>query len=111
MQPSASFGRVLRERRKDLDLTQESLARQVGCALVTIKKIESDALRPSKQVAELLAEALDIPADERAAFVRLARATPRTERSPAPQTPASSPEHREHIDLSGRVIKGYELRE
>jgi len=71
MQPAESFGPVLKERRRALDLTQEDLARQVGCAIVTIKKIERDALRPSKQVAELLAEALAIPADERTAFVRI----------------------------------------
>jgi serine/threonine protein kinase/DNA-binding XRE family transcriptional regulator len=94
-----------------LDLTQESLARQVGCAVVTIKKIEGDTLRPSRQIAELLAEALEIPVNERAAFVRLARATPRTDRSPAPQTPALPPEDRADVDLSGRTIKGYELRE
>jgi WD40 repeat protein/serine/threonine protein kinase/DNA-binding XRE family transcriptional regulator len=111
MQLIASFGRILKERRRTLDMTQEHLARQVGCALVTIKKIEADALRPSKQIAELLAEALDILADERAAFVRLARSTPRTPKSPVPQNPFLTEENPERSDLSGHVIKGYELRE
>jgi ribosome-binding protein aMBF1 (putative translation factor) len=48
------------------DMTQEELARWVGCAVVTIKKVESDTLRPSKQIAELLAEALEILTSERA---------------------------------------------
>jgi transcriptional regulator with XRE-family HTH domain len=41
----ASFGRLIKERRKALDLTQEELARQVGCAIITIKKIEAETLR------------------------------------------------------------------
>src|SRR4051812_28422784 len=111
MLPVASFGRLLKDRRRMLDLTQESLARQVGCAVVTIKKIEADTLRPSRQIAELLAEALQIPIDERAGFVRLARATPRGD-SPVspPQASASSTVDGDPIDdMSGRVVKGYTL--
>src|SRR5262245_33426802 len=111
MQTGESFGRLVKERRKTLDMTQEELARWVGCAVVTIKKIEGDTLRPSKQIAELLAEALDIPADERPAFVRFARSTPRTDKSPTPLTPIVVPEDSKLDDVSGRVIKGYELRE
>src|SRR5262245_15189076 len=74
MEPTSSFGYWLRRRRRTLDLTQEQLAQQVGCALETIKKIEIDARRPSRQMAERLAECLAIPLDERAAFVKAARA-------------------------------------
>jgi predicted ATPase/DNA-binding XRE family transcriptional regulator len=63
----------MKARRKMLDLTQAALARQVGCAAVTIKQFESGQRRPSRQIAELLASALDIPTDERNAFVRAAR--------------------------------------
>lgn len=42
-------------------------------ATITIRKIGADALHPSVQIAERLAMALDIPLDERAPFVRLAR--------------------------------------
>src|SRR5215216_3089434 len=94
MQTGESFGRLVKERRKTLDMTQEELARWVGCAIVTIKKIEGDTLRPSKQIAELLAEALDIATDERAAFVRQARSAPRTDRSATPQTPIVAQENR-----------------
>ncbi len=68
-----SFGRWLRHRRRELDLTQDELARQVGCARITIRKIEADQLRPSRQLAELLAEHLGITADERQHFLRFAR--------------------------------------
>ena len=50
----ASFGHWLNERRKASDLTQDDLARQVGCAVITIKKIEANTLRPSKQIVERL---------------------------------------------------------
>src|SRR5690348_1243083 len=68
-----SFGQRLRERRKALGLTQLEVALSVGCAEATIQKIEADARRPSRQMAQLLAEALGVPAEERAAFVLFAR--------------------------------------
>jgi transcriptional regulator with XRE-family HTH domain len=69
-----SFGRWLQRRRKALDLTQEELAQRVGCAAETLRKIEADVRRPSRQIAERLAEALEIPESDRAAFVKAARA-------------------------------------
>src|SRR5512134_3518348 len=74
MEPSPSFGYWLRRRRKALDLTQEELARQVACALVTIKKIEQDERRPSRLMAERLADCLQILAEERTLFIQAARA-------------------------------------
>ena len=74
MEPITSFGYWLRRRRKALDLTQDALARQAGCALGTLKKIETDERRPSRQLAERLADCLAIPAAERAAFLKAARA-------------------------------------
>ena len=52
------LGRWLRQRRKALDLTQADLAQLVGCAPVTIQKIEGGDRRPSKQMAQLLADCL-----------------------------------------------------
>src|SRR5262245_29708397 len=68
-----TFGAWLKRRRKALDLTQDALARLVGCSIVSIRKFEGDEQRPSRQLAELLAVQLQIPADERATFVRYAR--------------------------------------
>jgi len=45
MERTSSFGYWLRRRRKALHLTQEHLARQVGCSVETIKKIETDVRR------------------------------------------------------------------
>ena len=71
-----SFGDWLRQRRRALDLSQEELARLVGCSAVTLRKLESEARRPSKQIADRLAEALQVAADDRAAFLRFARGDP-----------------------------------
>jgi transcriptional regulator with XRE-family HTH domain len=67
------FGRWLRERRESLDMTRDDLAEKVSCARVTIAKIENGERRPSKQVAERLAQALRLPAAEHHAFVQWAR--------------------------------------
>jgi predicted ATPase/DNA-binding XRE family transcriptional regulator len=74
MTDQTSFGQWLKQRRKALDLTREDLSGRIGCAAVTLYKIEADERRPSKQIATLLAEHLNIPPDERAAFVHFARA-------------------------------------
>ena len=50
-----TFGQVVKERRHSLGLTQAELGRRVGCAAITIRKIEANALRPSLQIAEQLA--------------------------------------------------------
>ena len=83
MDLETSFGRWLRARRRALDLTQDDLARRVGCAVITIQKLEADERRPSRQLAERLADSLQIAADERAAIITLARAEPYPDLAPA----------------------------
>src|SRR5215207_62479 len=73
MRDHPSFGAWLKRRRKALDLTQADLARLVGCAVVSIRKIEADEQRPSRQTAERLAQHLQLAADEHATFVQFAR--------------------------------------
>ena len=68
-----TFGRALKTRRKAHGLTQIDLAEKVGCSEITIQKIEVNERRPSRQIAELLATALDIPATEREEFIQFAR--------------------------------------
>jgi predicted ATPase/tetratricopeptide (TPR) repeat protein/DNA-binding XRE family transcriptional regulator len=73
MTETASFGYWILRQRKALDLTRAELASQVNCATETIKKIERDERRPSRQIAELLAKALAVPPDERERFLKIAR--------------------------------------
>ncbi len=68
-----SFGKWLRQRRRTLDLTQEELAHQVGCAPITIRKFEGDEMRPSKQLALSLSGPLGVPSNQREDFIRFAR--------------------------------------
>lgn len=70
---SLSFGDWLRRRRKALDWTQAELARRVSCTAATIRKIEANERKPSRQLAELLAEQLGVPLDQRTAFLNAAR--------------------------------------
>ena len=83
MNLETSFGRWLRARRRALDLTQDDLARQVGCAIITIQKLEADERRPSRQLAERLADKLRVAPDDRAALIMLARSEPPLDPAPA----------------------------
>src|SRR5919197_340018 len=73
METEISFGALISRRRKALGLLQKELALQVGCSVAGLQKIERDERRPSRAMAERLAEALDVHADERAMFVLVAR--------------------------------------
>jgi transcriptional regulator with XRE-family HTH domain len=69
-----AFGVWLKQRRNTLGLAQKELAERAGCSVVMIEKMESGERRPSSQVAEMLAECLNVPADEHRAFTEFARA-------------------------------------
>src|SRR5262245_25924815 len=79
-----SFGAWVRRRRRALDLTRDELAAQIGCAVVTIRHIETDERRPSKQLAARLADGLQLSPEERSAFLRAARGQLATDRLAAP---------------------------
>jgi predicted ATPase/DNA-binding CsgD family transcriptional regulator/transcriptional regulator with XRE-family HTH domain len=68
-----TFGRWLKQRRKTLDVLQYVLAERVGCSVATIRKIESDKLRPSRHLAERLADELRIVPSDRLVFLHFAR--------------------------------------
>jgi predicted ATPase/transcriptional regulator with XRE-family HTH domain len=76
MDGAPSFAEWLRRRRKAFDLTQAALARKVQYSTSTIRKLEAGDTRPSHEIAERLAVALEVPPAERAAFLRFARLWP-----------------------------------
>ncbi len=90
-----SFGEWVQDRRKDLDLTRNELALKVGCSPVTIKKIERDERKPSRQIAELLAIHLQLGPDLYDLFVKRARGQ-FVETSSAPTDPAPAPTNQQH---------------
>jgi predicted ATPase/transcriptional regulator with XRE-family HTH domain len=73
MEQEASFGRWLQQRRSALRLTQSQLGDCAGCTAATIRKIEAESRRPSREIAVLLARCLEVAPAEQDAFVRFAR--------------------------------------
>ena len=73
MLTEVSFGEWLKRQRNTRGLNREQLAHQIGCAVITLRKIEAEERRPSPQIVERLAEIFDIPQTERVAFLRFAR--------------------------------------
>ena len=82
-----SFGYWLRRRRKALDLTQAELAARAGCVLTTIKKLETGARQPSRQLAGRLADALTLPDNDRTMLLDAAGLPPH---SRLPSEPAQA---------------------
>ena len=83
---SESFGYWLKQRRKELNFTQEYLAELVSCSTITIRKIESNERRPSRQIAARIAKFCQVEANR--AFVDAAWAG----QSPSPSDGGSPPE-------------------
>src|SRR3977135_2366261 len=90
-----SFGQRLKGLRRDLDLSQAEIADRSGCSVNTIRKLESDERRPSRELATRLAEVFELSARRRADFLRLARGTQSVPRPnlPSPMTRLIGREH------------------
>ena len=92
MVENETFGAWLKQRRKQLDLTQAMLAARVGCAAETLRKIEAGRRRPSREILERLVEHLQVPEEERSPLLRQARARlARVEDAPGSSTQANQP--------------------
>lgn len=68
-----TFGEWLLRQRNARKLTREEFAQRVGCSVSALRKIESGERRPSTQIAELMANCLDVPLEQRSTFVQVAR--------------------------------------
>jgi predicted ATPase/transcriptional regulator with XRE-family HTH domain len=75
-----TFGEWLRGQRTARKLTREEFAERVGCSVAMLRKIENDERRPSEQIADLMANCLDVPLEERSTFIRAARRELRVDR-------------------------------
>lgn len=96
MDEIVSFGSWLKQQRRARDLTQAELARRISCATATIKKIEQDERRPSREIAERLAEALQLPAAEHDAFLESARGQRAADRLAVTPPPVQRPRPHAH---------------
>lgn len=114
MSTEISFGRWVQRRRKGLGLTTDTLAARVAISVHTLRKIEIDERRPSRDVAQQLVDALHIPADDQEAFILAARGEALVEymgdpaREPAAQR---APFPRLYEPLIGRERDLAELRQ
>lgn len=112
MTQHASFGQWIKQRRKALDLTQNELAEQIGCAAETIRKLEADARRPSKEIAERLADALIAEPDARQRLIQVARGRAPDTALPSPVAPArDAPRHNLPMPLTSFVGREREVTE
>jgi transcriptional regulator with XRE-family HTH domain len=91
MESPSTFGEWLRQRRNELHLTREQFAERLGCSVSALRKIEDGERRPSGQIAELLANCLDIPSTERSTFVKVARGEWSLDRLASASKPIASP--------------------
>jgi predicted ATPase/DNA-binding NarL/FixJ family response regulator/DNA-binding transcriptional regulator YiaG len=90
--PQPAFGQQLRRLRAARDLTQSALGELVGCSTDLVRKLESGARRPSRELAERIVRVLGLDPAEGAALVELARtASPAAPEPPAPEPPAPEP--------------------
>lgn len=113
------FGDWLKRRRKALDFTQEELAKRAGCSVFNLRKLEAGDRKPSKQLAGLLARALEIPQEDQPTFIRMARGDratdrmrlPPSDRAAGPSQPAkaSSPLHSLPLLLNPLIGREAEL--
>ena len=88
------FGQWLSRQRKAQDLTQEDLAERLGCSVWSIQKIEVGNRRPSRQIAEIVADYFSIPVEDREAFLQFARGLGRTSgRRSSGETGTHVPDH------------------
>jgi predicted ATPase/transcriptional regulator with XRE-family HTH domain len=85
-----TFGELLRQQRGLRRLTREEFAKRVGCSVPTLRKIEDGERRPSAQIAELIANCLDVPLEERSTFVRVARGELSVDRLPPELKPVAA---------------------
>lgn len=68
-----AFGRWLKRLRSQQNFTQEALAEAVYCSVQLIRFWEGGRRRPSLEMAERLADVLQVPADQRVLFIQQAR--------------------------------------
>jgi len=112
------FGEWLKRQRGSRGLTQEQLAQQIGCAAITLRKIEAEERRPSEQIVERLTEIFNIPQSEQVNFLKYARgdwtkAPNETTLEPPRNIPAKTRKPRNNIpaQLTTFVGREKEIRE
>ncbi len=114
-----SFGRWLKVCRVARRVTQAELAKRTGYATVTIRKLESDDLRPSRQIAAKIGAQLELDPEACSDLIRYAQGEARfdelrlpigTQAVPqgAPLSPAPRPTRRHNLPAAPTSLVGRE---
>ncbi|HHY57880.1 MAG TPA: XRE family transcriptional regulator [Chloroflexi bacterium] len=116
MSEQSTFGQWIKRLRAARDLTQEQLAEEAACAVQTVRSFESGARRPSREMAERLADILQVPDAFRAQFIDLARRRTDADAVPAAPTatavnPEDAPRFRPALPLTTLIGRQTELIE
>ena len=102
------FGSTLRRLRMAAGLSQEALAERANISTGAIGSYERGTISaPHRETAALIADALGLTGESRAAFARAARPAPRLRRSPE-RDPSASPK-REHLPAEATALVGREI--
>jgi predicted ATPase/DNA-binding XRE family transcriptional regulator len=103
--PEQGFDGLLRSRRRAAGLTQAELAARAGVGVRTVRDLERGrANRPQRTTVELLATALGLSGDDRAAFVAAARRPGPGEPAAAETGPAPTPRRVIGLPPAGPLI-------
>lgn len=97
-----TFGEWLRDQRTARKLTREEFANRIGCSVAMLRKIEDGERRPSMQIAELIANLLEIDSGDRGTFIKVARGQLTTDRLP-PVSKLTSHPISSHTQTASRV--------
>lgn len=101
-----AFGPWVAGRRKALGLTQEQLAAEVGCAMITVRKLEAGQLRPSDSLAGALAGALAVPDSAQPGFIRWARGLAGGVAGPPPPLAPRTPQIQTNLPVPPASLLG-----
>jgi predicted ATPase/DNA-binding XRE family transcriptional regulator len=89
MDDDVSFGALLRRHRQRRGMTQQALGRAAGYSTITIRKVESNARRPSPDLVQHLARTLGLDGTERSTFLARAERHPDADLPDAGPSPAA----------------------
>jgi len=103
---SQRFGSLIRERRRQLGLTQESIARRIGTSIPYVGHLEADKRHPSEKIVLKLARVLGLDAGE-----LFLLANPTTKDLIAQQTEAPGRSAWEVFSTDTRLHKLYNITE
>ena len=91
-----AFRRLAQTTTSPIGSDAKGIGLSAGCSVGTIRKMEADERRPSRQLAALLAQQLEIPPDQHELFIAFARSEAYISDIPLPFLPAAEDQNSDH---------------